>query len=270
MMESHVLLSKTTSRVSSDFQAKTFVDQVVDALLKRALQGIILPGERLYEADLSRDLGISRAPIREALRILEGQGVIESIPYRGTRLAPLSSERIRHINLVRFELERLALGAALSSVKRSMIHDLEGNVKAMSMAADHDERLTLAKLDTEFHGIICSHGGNPVIGAMWAILRPQLLIVFGVSMFAKDPSDLVKEHVSLLTAIGDKSAEKAIEVLRGHILRDNMEIDFEVLVQQRRAEANRLSDAQHMPNSPSHLVSRRPRGRPRRVQSPVE
>jgi DNA-binding GntR family transcriptional regulator len=254
----------STVRGGGEFQAKTFVDQVVEALLERALKGVILPGERLYELDLSRDLGISRAPIREALRILEAQGVVESAPYRGMRLAPLTADRIRHINLVRFELEKLALREALASEKQALLRELDTIVRAMRMAGDHGDRLEIARLDTEFHGVLCAHGRNPVIMTMWSMLRPQLLIVFGMSMFEKDPTGIADEHVQLLAVLRDKSAEKAIDALRDHIVRDNTEIDFASLVERRRAAVAHAAKLAGGEASPAP-AQRKPRGRPRRV-----
>ena len=91
-------------------RAPTFVDHVVSAIVSRAALGKILPGNRINRTRLGTpDLGISRAPIREALRMLVALGVVENTPYQGMRLAPLTPERVRQINKVRLELEKLSL-----------------------------------------------------------------------------------------------------------------------------------------------------------------
>jgi DNA-binding GntR family transcriptional regulator len=85
--------------------AKSLVEQVVDAIVEAAAKGVFLPGDRLVEAELARSLNVSRIPVREALRLLESQGVVVSERYRGMSLMSVDIERLEKILKVRLALE---------------------------------------------------------------------------------------------------------------------------------------------------------------------
>jgi DNA-binding GntR family transcriptional regulator len=75
----------------------TLVDQVVDAMIKAAAEGHILPGDRVVEADIANELNVSLVPVREALRLLESQGIVVNTPYRGMRLMEVDGKRLHQI-----------------------------------------------------------------------------------------------------------------------------------------------------------------------------
>src|SRR6185312_15420433 len=78
----------------------TLVEQIVEALVRAAAEGRILPGERLVEAEISRRFDVSRVPVREALRLLESQGIVTNAPYRGMRLMEVDARHLRQILVV--------------------------------------------------------------------------------------------------------------------------------------------------------------------------
>src|SRR5690348_9267599 len=75
-------------------QPRTMVEQAAEAIVAAAARGVFLPGDRLVEAEIARDLGISRVPVREGLRLLESQGIVVSTPYKGMRLMQVSNEGV--------------------------------------------------------------------------------------------------------------------------------------------------------------------------------
>src|SRR5215472_394233 len=79
----------------------TLVAQVVEAVIKAAAEGQILPGDRVVEADIANELNVSRVPVREALRLLESQGIVVNTPYRGMRLMDVDGKRLHQILVVR-------------------------------------------------------------------------------------------------------------------------------------------------------------------------
>src|SRR5687768_14889035 len=87
---------------------RTLVDQAADAIIAGATRGMILPGDRIVEAELARQLGISRVPVREALRLLESQGLATNEPYKGIRLTPVTADRFNQTLEVRAALETAA------------------------------------------------------------------------------------------------------------------------------------------------------------------
>src|SRR5215204_4871113 len=72
-------------------QPRTMVEQAAEAIVAAAARGVFLPGDRLVEAEIARDLGISRVPVREALRLLESQGIVVGTPYKGMRLMQVTN-----------------------------------------------------------------------------------------------------------------------------------------------------------------------------------
>jgi DNA-binding GntR family transcriptional regulator len=225
-------------------RAPTFVDHVVDAIVSRAALGKILPGHRINELGLARELGISRAPIREALRMLVAVGVVENIPYQGMRLAPLTPERVRQINKVRLELEKLSLREISDLKHAEPLHGaLQNVIEDMKTAARKEDRLTLAKLDADFHETLMRAADNPVLLKLWQMLRPQLVIIFGLATLKKSLRKVVDEHRTLLAGFSSLSSDKVFVLMDEHILADNLAIDF--LSLEAAAEEKPRSRAKH-------------------------
>lgn len=209
-------------------QPRTYVDLVIDVVVAQAAMGKILPGDRINEVDLARELGISRAPIREAFRTLVVQGVVQSVAYQGVRLAPMTAVRVQQINEVRFELEKLSL-RKLSAAKdnSALLLAFEHIIEDMKAAARKDDRLAIATLDADFHQAIVSAAENPVLLTFWQMLKPQLIIMFGLGALTKPLRKIVDEHRRILNAFATHKWKTIEETLSEHILSDNTGIDFE-------------------------------------------
>jgi DNA-binding GntR family transcriptional regulator len=213
-------------------QPRTYVDLVIDVIVGKAAMGRILPGDRINEVDLARELGISRAPIREAFRTLVVQGVVQSIAYHGVRLAPMTAERVQQINEVRFELEKLSLRKlSAAGDNTALLLAFEHIIEDMKAAARKDDRLGLATLDADFHQAIVSASENPVLLTFWQMLKPQLIIMFGLGALTKPLRKIVDEHRRILNAFATHKWKVIEETLSEHILADNTGIDFESIVE---------------------------------------
>jgi DNA-binding GntR family transcriptional regulator len=208
-------------------RAPTFVDHVVEAIVSRAVLGKFLPGGRINELALAKELGVSRAPIREALRMLVAVGVVENTPYQGMRLAPLTPERVRQINKVRLELEKLSLREIPAEKGRAeLAKALQDVLEDMKTAARKEDRLALATLDADFHETMMRASGNPVLLKLWQMLRPQLVIIFGLAETKKALRKIVDEHRILLNGLLSLSFDKVAALMEQHIMEDNLAIDF--------------------------------------------
>jgi DNA-binding GntR family transcriptional regulator len=229
----------------SPLVAKTLVDQVVDAIVEAAAKGIFLPGDRIVEAEVARSLNVSRIPVREALRLLESQGVVVSERYRGMRLMSVDIDRLEKILKVRLALEKLAGNEVMAEAKRnaSMLAPLEDVLARMHRAADADDGFGVATLDTEFHLCLCQLSANETLVRSWEPLSRQLTIIFGLSTLKKGTKSIVAEHDELIETIrkGDRSTFETL--LETHILEYSRAVDYEHLVDQlrmleKRATAN--------------------------------
>lgn len=222
---------------------RTLVDQVVDAIVRGAAEGHFLPGDRLVEAEVARALGVSRVPVREALRLLESQGIVVNTPYRGMRLMDVSPERIEKILAVRVVLEKLAVEKLLAQCAEDpgIIRGLREIVEAMRAAAARGDGYGVATADTAFHRELCRQSDNEPLLRAWEPLARQLTIIVGLSTLQKHIDSIVDEHFELLAAIDAGDAARLSRLLEVHILDYTRALDYAGLVERLRKPARRAT-----------------------------
>ena len=216
-------------------RAQSLAAQVADAIVDAIGAGTVAPGQRLVETDLARRLAVSRVPVREALRLLESQGIVVSMPYRGMRLMEVSADRLRKILEVRLALETMAafMLRAVCRDNPQVLAPLEAISAQLHAAALAGDRFGIATLDTRFHRTMCRLTGNEILLAAWEPLACQLTIIFGLSTLQNDMAAIAEEHVVLTELLrgGDEAALK--RNLQLHILDSPQAIDFAALVARR-------------------------------------
>lgn len=216
--------------------AKSLVNQVVDAVVEAAAKGVFLPGDRLVEAELARSFNVSRIPVREALRLLESQGVVVSERYRGMSLMSVNIDRLDKILKVRLALEKLAGAEVMAKLKThpDTLAPLEKVLAEMHKAGQADDGFRVASLDTEFHKVLCGLSGNEVLLRTFEPLSRQLTIIFGLSTMKKGVQSIVEEHDEVVRVLraGDQAAFDAL--MQVHILDYSRAVDYEHLVEQLR------------------------------------
>ena len=215
-------------------QPRTMVEQAAEAIVAGAARGIFLPDDRLVEAEIARDLGISRVPVREALRLLESQGIVVSTPYKGMRLMRISNRGVAALMRVRLSLETLAVREALAQPGgRERFDRLRVAAAAFAYALEASDPALPVLAEVEFHAELCRVSGNPSLLALWQGLARQLAVVWGLALHLQGGLPQNEEHEALLEALdaGDEAA--AIAALVEHIGR-YARLDFETLVAERR------------------------------------
>ena len=219
-------------------QPQTLVDHAIEAIIAGAAAGLILPGDRIVEVDLARKLGVSRVPVREALRLLESQGVVVSEPYKGIRLRPVTNERVADLIEARIALEASATARAVAAGRNrgSHLDPLRDAVAEMELMAARGSAYGVAVADTRFHRALCRLGGNSVTLDLWETLAPQCTIIFGLATFGKPMAGVVEEHVDLLAAFEAGDIAVIERTLDEHITVMNHAMDYEAIVAQRRKE----------------------------------
>jgi DNA-binding GntR family transcriptional regulator len=222
----------------SPLHPQTLVDLVIDAIMPAAAAGVILPGDRIVEADLARKLGISRVPIREAVRLLESQGIVVNEPYRGIRLRPVTNQRVDELIEARIALEVSATERAVRAKRHQGAHldPLRMAVREMELMATRGDAYGLAITDTQFHRELCRLGGNSVTMELWETLARQLTIIFGLATLDKPMPAIVAEHHELLAVLEGGRMALIRRVLDEHITVMNRAIDYEAIIERRRAE----------------------------------
>ncbi len=220
----------------------TLVDQIAESVVQAAAEGRFLPGDRLNEGEIAAELAVSRVPIREALRLLESQGIaVRSAGQRGLRLMPVDAAHLHQILIVRTSLEQLAARDAIAVHRRdpSVFAELEAGVRAMERAAADGDAYTHAKADTGFHRALCRIGGNEVLLQIWETLSRKLTIIIGLATFQKDLKAITREHHDLLRVLKSGSLAAIDAAIHEHIVEFTERVDFEAIVARRRAGATR-------------------------------
>jgi DNA-binding GntR family transcriptional regulator len=213
-------------------RARTLVDEAVEAIVAAAARGIVLPGERIVETEIAKKLNISRVPVREALRLLESQGIVISEPFKGIRLAPVSTQRLQNIFEVRITLELLAVRRIVERGGHKDAQNLDGlrrcidEMQIMSMRKD---AYGLARADVAFHRELCRLSGNDVLLNLWEGVARQLAIVVGLSTQEKSMDVIVDEHNTLMRALQSGNMGRIEKAMVKHIIKQNRDIDFSAL-----------------------------------------
>ena len=220
-------------------QPRTLVHQVIDALVAGASEGLILPGDRIVETELAAQLGVSRVPVREALRVLESQGVVVNEPYKGIRLTPVTPERIDQLIEVRVALETTAAASAIRHARNDAprLAELAQIVDEMDAMAARNDVFGFATADTSFHRTFCAYAGNSVLSDMWEMLARQMTIIFGLSALGKPMADIVQEHRVLIEVFRSGDLGDMASAISDHIDVEIHKVDLEHIIARRRSES---------------------------------
>jgi DNA-binding GntR family transcriptional regulator len=197
------------------FMAK---DRVVAILREEILSGNLKPGQKLVEKELSEKLGVSRTPLREAIRMLEVEGLVESIPNRGSRVASITIKDIINLYELRINLEGLATRKSVPYLTKEMfkkLHDIQNQIR--KAAADQQWK-EVDVLNQKFHALLLSVGDNDRLLALIEQLN-QIGRLIRISAF-KIPgraNRVIEEHEKILTAAEAKNAELAGTLMEKHL-----------------------------------------------------
>jgi DNA-binding GntR family transcriptional regulator len=200
-----------------ELESYSLVELAFNRLSQEILSGRTDPGERLVEEQLTRRLGISRAPLREALRLLAQQGLVEHIPRRGVRVATLSDEDVRELYEVRDVLERHAVKSRPADADLS---GLRAALDVMGKATETGDRLAIADAHRQFHVAVVALGGNRQLSALYesVLVRIQLYMAVNLRREAEvaDAADGVHRHERLMAAVERGDADEVLAELSAH------------------------------------------------------
>jgi DNA-binding GntR family transcriptional regulator len=192
--------------------------QVVEILRSAIITGDYEPGERLIEATLSTELGTSRGPVREALRQLENEGLVMSVPYRGAVVLGVSDEEVQDVLIpIRLTLERYSFAHALDRMTDADFAELGKQVWLMEQAATADDLPRLVEADLRFHDIVISASGQTHTVQIWRPIWPRIRAYFYRYGRGKDLTTMVEEHRDLLAALQTRDPAVMLRQLERHI-----------------------------------------------------
>ena len=188
---------------------------VCETLRDAVRRGILQPGERLMEIQLAEDLGVSRTPVREAIRKLEMEGYVIMMPRRGTYVADLSIRDINEVFEIRTSLESLASGLAAERINEDELEKLQRLLVEIGAYIKSGDMESIVRTDTEFHDLLYQASRNTRLVGIISNLREQLTRFRTTSMsFPGRLKATLEEHRKIVEAIAqgdEKAARKAAE-----------------------------------------------------------
>lgn len=193
-------------------------DVVFNTLRQAILKGELKPGERLMEIALAEKLGVSRTPIREAMRKLELEGLVVMIPRRGAQVANITEKDLNDVLEVRIALENVAIEKACTRMSEEDMGRLWLAAKEFERTMAEGNLVRLAEADVAFHEIIYRASDNKRLNQVLNNLREQIYR-YRVEYLKEEETRnlLVKEHEELTKAIRQRDVKKAQEISFRHI-----------------------------------------------------
>ncbi|GBD28383.1 putative D-xylose utilization operon transcriptional repressor [bacterium HR31] len=201
-------------------EARPTRERVLDKLREAILSGRFQPGQRLVERELVEQLGVSRTPIREALRKLELEGLVTTIPYKGPIVTLPTVEDAREVYEVRAALEGQATALLAARAKPEDLDRLEGCVRESEEAVRAGDVRAVLAANNAFHDELASRCGNALLESLIGNLRNRIILlrVESLSLPGRPPQS-VAEHREIVDRIRAHDPEGARRVMERHILR---------------------------------------------------
>jgi DNA-binding GntR family transcriptional regulator len=197
-------------------------EQTVARLRTFILQGDLEPGARLQEVELASQLGVSRTPVREALRVLSSEGLVEVLPNRGARVARWSVEDLEEIYQLRGMLESHAAQRAATRMVPAQVEELTGlceQMEACARRASKHDLLALGELNGRFHTVILEAADSDRLSTMLASVVQVSLVMRTFTRYSPEAlARSMNHHRELVVAIQAGAPEWAGSVMRSHII----------------------------------------------------
>jgi DNA-binding GntR family transcriptional regulator len=194
--------------------------EVVSALRADIVNGIFDQGQRLTEEQLSERYGVSRIPIREALRTLHSEGFVLVAPYRHTTVAVLGADEASDLLEVRAALEETAIRRA-ARCPRPLLARAEEILATGSAAVAAGRLHELPQLNTDLHAALVEVSGNTSLIAIHGLIRHKIQWVY-TSNIDRRAADSWREHEAIIAAVVDGNSELAALLIRAHIAQSAM------------------------------------------------
>jgi DNA-binding GntR family transcriptional regulator len=189
---------------------------LASAIRDRVIRGIYPPGHRLTEDDLAEQYGVSRIPVREALRLLEGDGFVRVKPYSGTFVAELTAQDAADLLEIRSVLEPLAAGRAAETRSSDHLDALRQILVDGNAALAVNDLEQLAELNTKFHTLLTEASGNNSLNQIIGTLRHKITWVYSVEL-PRRAVDSWAEHRLIINALERSDADSARALMVAHV-----------------------------------------------------
>jgi DNA-binding GntR family transcriptional regulator len=199
-------------------QAVSLTEEIENILRERILKGEYGIGERIKENQVANELKVSRTPIREAFKQLEKEGLIESVPNRGSFAMGLTKQDVQDIYAVRAAVEALAVEWAVDRIGEDEIFRLQDAFDRMEFYTRKQDSRKVMELNKTFHEIIYSASGSRFLAQILTAYQEYVEKTRKATVYCSDNLPIIlQEHRQILLAIQERNKEKAVELISLHL-----------------------------------------------------
>lgn len=197
---------------------KPLRERILDILRDAIVNGEFKPGHPLIETELATQLGVSRAPLREALQILNKEGLLETVPYHGTTVRRLSRTDIEELYSLRVVLETFAIRRVIAQNSPENTQRLREYFAKMLDAAEANDLKLLNKIDREFHDAIIEYSKHGLLMSVWnaVSLRVRQVMALQNNRFS-DIKEIAYNHLAIIDAIAEADESRAVALIEDHV-----------------------------------------------------
>lgn len=197
---------------------KPLRERVLDVLRDAIVSGELKPGQQLIEMDLAHQLGISRAPLREAMQIMAREGLIEVIPYRGTVVRHLTRTDIEELYSLRSVLESFAIQRIISLNDPEAVTALRQIYETMLAAAEQGDLKLVNNIDREFHDKLINLSRHSLLESTWQGVSLRVRQVMALrNQRNSNMKQIAYNHLPIIEAIEKRDEPQALELIRKHV-----------------------------------------------------
>lgn len=198
---------------------RSLMEDITNSLQDAIIEGRLHPGQQIVEKKLQETLGVSRAPIREALMKLEGQGLVDIFPRKGSFVRRITSRFIQECFTVRAWIEGLAARLSLQHLKESDYDQLDEILKDMAQLAENKDFKGYFYRHWDFHNVFIKKSHNELLIQQIETLRRQSLwLSYSITYFEKNHVLSQKIHAQIIDVFRKGDADKVEKKIRSHIL----------------------------------------------------
>ena len=188
------------------------------------LTGELIPGQVLVESEIASQLGVSRAPVREAIRMLSTEGLVESIPYHGTTVREITQTDVEELYSLRSVLEEFAVRRIISQGNPEHITRLQELYTRMEAAAEASDLNLVSEADRAFHDMLITLSDHQLLQHTWSSVSFRVRQVMSLRRIRRnvlrrdDLKQLAESHLPIITAISNADESRAVELICEHIV----------------------------------------------------
>lgn len=211
--------SKIDLTVFEEVEHMSLAQRAAASMREAILAGDLPPGSQLVEGDIADHMNVSRAPVREAMRTLEEEGLVERIPYKGTFVTHITKDDIREVYSLRAVIEAFSVRLATERATLEDIRKLRDIVDEMRRVAKQNDLDSVTALDLKFHHAICEIARHKLLLQFWRGVEQKVRLILAMRhRLHREISEVVEMHEPLLEALRKGDSETAVQCMTDHIV----------------------------------------------------